>query len=55
MDEQKKDLARCRFCGHEGEYGVEIIETGYCDPPGYDSTVCACKDIDACNKRTQNE
>jgi len=42
---------RCHFCGHEGEYGVEVIETDHRDSTGHDSTVCACKDIDTCRVR----
>ena len=43
---------RCHFCGHEGEYGVEVIETDHRDSTGHDSTVTACRDTDACHFRT---
>ena len=47
-----KNLAYCTYCRHEGEYGVEVVETDHRDITGRDTTICACRDTDACHVRT---
>ena len=46
------NLARCHFCGLEGEYGKEVVDEDYHDRiTGRDTTVCGCRDINACLTR----
>ena len=51
MESIEVELARCYICGFEGEYGVEVVETGCIDTAGIDITRPMCKDYEACNRR----
>jgi len=54
IDKVKPDLARCAFCGYEGLYRVEVVDTDYRDRTDHDSIVTGCKDIEACFERGGN-
>jgi hypothetical protein len=45
------NLARCHFCRKEGIYGKDIIDEDFLDSTGHDSTVTACREIQACLSR----
>ena len=48
----KSDKVRCDWCGIEGVYGIDIVDTGwYDDINGRDTTKPMCKDIEACMSR----
>ena len=42
------DLCRCQVCGYEGEYQVDVVDTGCLTIDGHDSLMLACKDVSAC-------
>ena len=48
------NLQKCAYCGHEGVYGIEVIDTDYLDRAGHNTIIPACKDIEACFKRGGN-
>lgn len=45
------EKARCCYCGYEGIYGEEVVDTDCIDSTGLDSIKLACKDIEACLDR----
>jgi len=49
---ETKKLAQCAFCGHQGDYGQEIVDTDYFDPvTGRDTVRMGCRDLNACFER----
>lgn len=51
LKESGVEKTRCFYCRQEGIYGLDIVDTGYRDSTGHDTTVSACKDTFACLKR----
>ena len=45
------DKVRCAWCGIEGIYKVDIIETDYVDSTGHDTVRPMCRAIQACLDR----
>jgi len=48
---ETQDIARCAFCGYEGIYGVEVVDTDSLDHNGPDAQVLGCKEINKCFAR----
>ena len=49
------NLQKCAYCGHEGEFGKEVIMIDFRSPiTNRDGSIPACRDIDACFKRGGN-
>jgi hypothetical protein len=46
-----EELATCALCFRQGVYGVDVIEVGYRDWLGHDTTHLECKDYEACLDR----
>uniref|UniRef100_A0A6M3LVW1 Uncharacterized protein n=1 Tax=viral metagenome TaxID=1070528 RepID=A0A6M3LVW1_9ZZZZ len=43
------NICRCDYCGVEGVYGVDIVDTDWHDPVhDHDIIRIMCKDIEAC-------
>jgi len=40
-------LARCQWCGKEGIYGYEVVDTDWRDGTGRDSIRVMCRDVEA--------
>ena len=52
MVSQEGEKVRCAFCGREGIYGEDIVDTDYYDDiTKKGKTVYTCRNIEACIER----